>query len=110
MVEYPDLSSLSNNSGIEDLMALPNASFPWFWVTILAGIFLILTLSLYYREKEERARGSLLSAAAVSSLACIVLAVIGSLFGLFTLETLVPVIVFGILIIAVWFMSARSRM
>ena len=106
MVDYPDLSSLGNSSGIDGLLTLPNASFPFFWVTILAGIWLIITFALYYGEKSSKGRGNLLSSAGVSAFACITLATIGSLFGLFTVTTLVPVIVFGILVIAIWLFSS----
>lgn len=107
MVDYPDLSSLGNTSGIDDLLTLPNASFPFFWTTILAGIWLIISLSLYYGEKSLKGRGNLLSSMGVSAFACIVLATLGSLFGLFTLTTLVPILVFGILVIAIWLISSK---
>ena len=107
MVDYPDLSSLNNGSGIGGLLALPNASYPFFWTLVLGGIFIILALAMYFREKSINGRGNLLSAAAVSSLACIVLATLGSLMEIFTVETLVPVVVFGVLIIVVWIFSTR---
>jgi hypothetical protein len=109
MVDYPDLSSLTNNSGIEGLLQLPNASYPYFWTLILGGIFFVLTLTMYFREKSLRGTGNILSSAAVASLACIVLAGLGSLLEIFTVETLVPVIVFGLLIIAVWIFSTRHQ-
>lgn len=107
MVEYPNLSSLNDNAGIGGLLALPNASYPWFWTTIIGGIFIILSLTLYYSEKSLKGRGNFLSSMAVSSLACIIISVLGSLFGIFTVETLVPVLVFGIMIIAVWIISTK---
>lgn len=108
MVEYPDLSNLSNTSGIEGLMSLPNASYPWFWTTILAGIWIIISLTTYFREKSLNGRGNLLSSMAVSALACIILATVGSLFGMFTVETLVPVAVFEVVIIVIWLFSSKN--
>lgn len=107
MVDYPDLSSLSNSSGIEALIALPNASYIWFWPTILAGLFVIFTLAMYFGEKSLKGTGNAFSAAAISALACIMLAVLGSFLGMFTVVTLVPIVVFGVVIIAIWIMVGK---
>ncbi len=102
---YPDLSNLNNNSNIGDLLAIPNASYPFFWSWILIGVGLLITLSLYFREKESNARGNLLSSAAVASLVVIVIATLGSIVNIVTFTALVPILVFGLLIIAIWFFS-----
>ena len=104
-VIYPDLSNLSNTSGISGLLTLPNASYPFFWTIILAGIFIILSSTMYYREKALKGVGNLLSSMAVSSFACIVLATFGSLVGIFTVTYLVYIAVVGIVIIALWIFS-----
>jgi hypothetical protein len=108
MVNYPNISSLNSNSGISGLLALPNASYPNFWTAILAGIWLVLTLGMYFKEKGLNGRGNILSAAAVSALACIVLATLGSLVRIFTVDTLITVVVFGLLIIVIWLFSGRN--
>lgn len=107
MVNYPDLSNVTNSSGVEGLIALPNASYPFFWTLILAGIWVIVSGTLYFTEKNLNGRGNLLSSMAVASLGCILLAILGSLIGMFTLTTLVPVMVFGLVIIAVWIISGQ---
>lgn len=89
-------------------MALPNASYPFFWTIILAGIWILLSLTMYFREKSLRGVGNVLSSMAVSALACIMLATLGSLFGIFTVATLVPVIVFAVLIIVIWLFSSKQ--
>ena len=109
MVEYPDLSSLSNTSGISGLIAVPSASFPWFWTTILIGIFFIITWASYFNEKALKGRGNILSSMAISSLACIIGATLGSLVGMFTVQTLVPIVVFGVLIIGIWILSSNKN-
>ena len=109
MVDYPNLSSLNSGSGINGLLALPNASYPNFWTVILAGIFFVLALGMFFREKSLNGRASLLSAAAVSAFACMFLATLGSLMRIFTVDTLVNVLVFGLLIIVVWLFSGGDR-
>lgn len=107
MVDYPNLTSIQNDSNIATLLALPNASNPFFWTVILGGVFIILSLTMYFREKSLTGRGNLLSSSAVSALACIVIAVFGSLINIFTVETLVPVLVFGLVIIVSWIFSSK---
>lgn len=109
MVDYPNLSSLNANAGIDGILALPNASYPNFWTVILGGIFVVLTLAMFFREKSINGRGNMLSGAAVSAFACIVLATLGSLMRIFTVDTLVNVIVFGLLIIVFWLFSGGDR-
>jgi uncharacterized protein YacL len=103
MADYPDLSSLTNTSGIGGLLAVPNASYPYFWTWILASFFFIITFSTYFSEKERRGVGYILSSMAVASFATIVLATIGTIVGFITLEIMISILVFGLLIIGVWF-------
>ena len=102
MVEFTNLSSLSNNSGIGDILGLPNATNPFFWGWMIVALFAIFTLSMHYAEKKLKGEGKILSSLAISSLLCIVLAVIGSVVGFITLEVLVYVLVVGLLLIAIW--------
>lgn len=107
MVTYPDLSNVSGG-GINEILALPNASYPWYWTIMLFGIWFIISSILYFTDKRLVGRGNLLAAMSVSALACIMLAVLGSLMNIFTTTTLVPVMVFGILIIVVWIISSSK--
>lgn len=106
MVDYPDLGNLSSGAGISSILSLPNASYPIFWTLILGGIWLIVTLTLYFREKSLKGIGNLLSSAGVSALACVVLLTLGSIVGIFTVETQVPIATFCVIIIAVWLFSS----
>lgn len=105
MVNYPDLGNLSENATIGDFMAYPNSVYPYFWVWIIGAIWLIISLAMYFSEKERVGKSNLLSAMAVSSFACILLSVIGTLFGIISLEIMIYILVFGLLIIVVWFFS-----
>lgn len=104
-ISYPDLSNLSNTTGIEGLLQLPNASYPFFWAIIIAGIWVILTFTMYFKEKAIQGRGNMLSSAAVSSLAAIMLSTLGSLLGIVTLTSQLPILIFGIVVIVLWIFS-----
>lgn len=105
MVTYPDLSNLSNSSGIGNLLNLPNASYPYFWAWILGGIWFIITSTLYFKEKEKIGKGKMLSSMGVACFAIILLATIGTIVGFIQLEIMIYVLVISLLIIGVWFFS-----
>lgn len=109
VVEYPDLSNLGDDSGIAELMALPNSSLPFYWALILVGIWVIISLSMYFKEKADGKPGNLLSGMAVSALAVIMLATLGSLFNIISLTVLLPLIVGGLTVIAFWIFSGSSN-
>jgi chromate transport protein ChrA len=108
MVTYPDLSSLNNGSGISGLMALPNDSYPFFWAWILAGIWVIIVLTMYFKESEKfGGKAKILSSMAVASLAIIILATIGTVFTIISLDLMVNILVLGLVVIGIWFFSGK---
>ena len=107
MVTYPDLSSLSNNPNIGNFLSLPNASYPYFWAWIMAGIWFIITSTLYFKEKERIGKSRLLGSMAVACFAILVLSTIGSILGIISLEILVYILVISMIIIGIWFFSIK---
>jgi len=105
MVTYPDLSSLSSNQTIGSLLALPNASYPFFWAWILGGIWTIITLTLYFKEKERIGRTRILSDMSVASFATLILALIGTLVGFVPMTIMVYTLTLSVVIIAIWFFN-----
>jgi len=108
MVNYPDLSSLDSSSGISGMMALPNASYPYYWAWIIGGIWVIMVLTMYFKEKEGEGRTRILSSMAVSSLAIIFLSTIGTALGIISMEIMVYILVFGLMIIGIWFIPKKN--
>ena len=107
MVSYPDLGNLSTNSTIGDLMAFPNASYPYFWAWIFVGLWFIITSTLYFKEKERLGKQKLLSAMSVSCLVILMLSTIGSILGIISLEIMTYILVLSFLIIGIWFFSTK---
>lgn len=105
MVSSPDISNLPGNATIGDFFSLPNNTYPLFWGWIMGGIFLIITMTLYFKEKETAPKGNILSSMAISSLAVIFLSAIGTLVGFINLEMMIYILTFGMLIILIWFFS-----
>ena len=107
MVEYPDLSSLDNQSGIAGLMSLPNSSYPYFWAWIFGGIWIIMVLSMYFREVEKTGKANILSSMAVASFAILLLSTIGTVLTIISVNIMVTILVLTMLIIGIWFFSSK---
>lgn len=107
MVTYPDLSSLNNGSGISGLMALPNASYPFFWAWVMGGIWIIMVLTMYFKETEKFGKSNILSSMAAASLAIIILSAIGTVLTIISVDIMITILVLGLVIIAIWFFSSK---
>ena len=106
MTSFPDLSNLSSSAGINGVLSLPNSTYPFYWGIMMIAIGVIIALTQYFRDRTLTGRGNLLSSMAVASLATMILATIGSLFGIITMTILIPIIVGGTFIIAIWVFSS----
>ena len=105
-MSYLGLESL-NDTSVAGIMSFPLSGDYYFYAKILFGIWLIIGLGFFFEEKKRLGKGNMLSSLAVSSLATIVLAVIGSLFDIVTQEVLVSTIVLGSIFIFIWFVRGK---
>ena len=62
-----------------DMLVWPTACNYYFYLIVLAVVFITLSLILYNREKEERIRADMISSLGVSSIVTLILALIGTL-------------------------------
>ncbi len=107
MVDYPDLSSLDSGSGIAGLMSLPNSSYPYFWAWILSGIWVIMVLTMYFKEVEKVGKAKILSSMAVASFAILVLSTIGTVLTIISVEIMVNILVLSLIVIGIWLFSGK---
>jgi tellurite resistance protein TehA-like permease len=105
MVDYPELSNISINGTIADFMTFPNNVYPFFWAWIIGGLWFIISMTLYFKEQEKIGKGKMLSSMSVSALACMLLSLFGTLFGIITLNIMIYVFVVGLSITLIWFFS-----
>ena len=108
MVTFPDFSSIANNSNIGTFLSLPNSSYPYFWAWILGGLWIIVTFSLYFTEKDKIGKGKLLASMSVACFAIIVLSTLGTIIGVVSLEIMIYILVISMMIIGVWFFTTRN--
>jgi len=106
MAHFYDLSNLnSSQQNIGDFLRLPATSYPYFYAWILAGIWFIITLTLYYKGKERFGKENLLSCMAISSFSILVLSLVGTILTIISLEIMIYILVISLTIMIIWFFS-----
>jgi len=102
-------AEFTNINNLGDLLVWPTSCNYWFYLIVLATIFIVLTLILFNRQKESEIRADIVSSLGVSSIAIIVLALIGTLIKnsadipMIQSDIFLYVFAFGIIFILIWF-------
>ena len=102
MYDYP------NSTTIEGLLTYPTQASPYFWLWILMGIFLIFTLTSFYKDVKIFGKGKLLSSLVVSSFFITSLALLGNLVGFVTSEILIYFIIMFAVFTGVFFFAGKD--
>lgn len=98
-----------NETSIEGILSYPTQASPFFWLWILAGIFIIFSLASYNREVKILGRGKLLSSFVVSSFFVVVLGTLGTIVGFITSEILIYCIIFFAIFTAIFMFSSKQE-
>jgi hypothetical protein len=106
MPPYIELNEINNT--ITDIITYPLTADYYFYAKILAGIYFIIGAVLFIEENERTGRSNYLSAMAISSFICIILAFAGSVAGIITAKIFVIVLVLGGLQLGIWFMTKQQ--
>lgn len=68
------LEIFGTETGFVELLAFPGTCNYYFWAIILGFLFVILTMVLYNKEREEFVKSDIISSLGVSALAIVLLA------------------------------------
>lgn len=102
-------SIISNVVGLADLLVYPTSCDYYFYAKIFFGIFIILTLILYFKEQERFTKPDVISCLGVSSIVILFLAMIGTLITnsvgipMIQQDIFMYIIAFSVIFIGVWF-------
>lgn len=102
MALCPGLEILGSDPTIVDFLSYPTYCFNQFWVGILAGLFIIIAMSLYNADRERLPKADLISSLGVSAIATISIALVGTLIGFIEKFAFIEILVGGLVIIAIW--------
>ena len=99
----------TNLETIADLLVWPTGCFYHFYTVILFTLFTVLSLSLYFIEKERAVKSDIISSLGVSSIATFFLAVMGTLIKdssgipMIQQDILLYVLALTIVFVLIWF-------
>ena len=93
------------NSSLKGIMQFPSQSFAWFWPLILSAIFLVVTFSSYFAEKEKTGKGNFLSSLAVAGFVNIALSLVLSILEVIDRTTLIISFIFSIIFIVIYMLT-----
>ena len=94
--------------GFADFLVWPTGCDYYFYLKIFIGIFIILTWGLYKAEKKMRTEADFISCLGVSSLAILILGLIGTLIknsagiAMIQAEVLLYILAFSIPLLVIW--------
>ena len=102
-------TTFTNITNLGDLLVWPTSCNYYIYLIFLATIFIVLSLILYNRQKESEIRADLISSLGVSSIATIILALIGTTIKnsanipMIQQDIFLYVFAMGIIFILIWF-------
>lgn len=103
---YLGIENLTNETAGMSILKYPLSGDPYFYFNILCGLWLILTLTLFFRDKEKLGISNFISALAVVSFAITVLGYFMSLMEFITSGMMGVILALSIVFIAIWFISS----
>ncbi|MFA6190644.1 MAG: hypothetical protein WC711_04030 [Candidatus Staskawiczbacteria bacterium] len=100
-----DFNTLDNYTitDVSSLLAYPSSVDTNFWAWVMFAIFMIISLTFYFRDKALLGEGNFLSSGAVGSLITLLLSIPLTLMGVIDNSLFVKMLVLGVIVIAIWF-------
>lgn len=98
------LDIYGTQTGLVEILAFPNTCNYYFWAVILGFIFVILTLILYNKEREQFVKSDIISALGVSALSTVLLAVPLTLTSpqIVEADIFLYIVAFAVVFISLW--------
>lgn len=94
-------STLIDNS-IAGILAYPNTCDYYFYAKMMGAFFIVLTLSLYFKDRERIVKSDMISCLGVSSIATIFVSLIGTLLQIIPSDIFIEIFVLGMVFIVIW--------
>ncbi len=101
---YTQLENITD-LGLRSFLQFPSTDTPIFWPVILFAIFIVFTLSTFFREVRREGRGKILSSLAVAGFVTTAMAVIFSLLDLIQVQIVVLTIVISTIFAIIYLLT-----
>lgn len=102
------IDNVANTGGDTDVtsfLTFPSLDFPEFWGLVLFSFFAILTLRLFYKQKETAGKGDFISSSAVSSFATSLLGLVLNLAEVIDRTILIFTLSITFVFVAIYFLT-----
>ena len=103
---YQQLESIENLD-LKSFLQYPTTGFNFFWVLILFAIFMVFTLSTFFKEIRREGRGNILSSLAIAGFVTTAIAVLFSLLDLIQTQIVIIVFVISIIFQIIFLLTSR---
>ena len=104
---YQQLENLTDLS-LRSVLQYPSIATPIFWPVILFVIFMVITLTTFFRELKREGRANFLSSLAVGGYVALSTSVAFTLLGLITYQIVVIVLVFTVIFQVIYLLSNKN--
>ena len=98
------LETLVDNS-ITGILAFPTSCDYQFYAKIMAALFVIIAMTLFYRDKHRGIKADMISAMGVSAIATIFVALIGTFIKIIQPDIFIEIFVMGMIFIVLWMLK-----
>lgn len=99
------ITHMNNVTGLPGLLSYPNTCFGYFWVAILLGFWVVLVLTIYFKDKETNLRPEMTSILGVASIPTFVLSIVATRLSMLTNQGMTILFVFCAFWIVLWFLK-----
>ncbi len=104
-----DLSVMGNNIGLVEILVYPTTCFYWTYAVLFFSLFVLLSLFLYNKERENFPKPDMISSIGTSATAVLFLSLIGTLIKtsdnipMVQRDIFMFIFVIWIILVAIWF-------
>lgn len=87
---------------ISSILAFPNSCDYYFWAKIMGAFWIILTLTMFFREKEIMVKPDIISCLGVASIATTFVNTIGTFLNIMPLDVFIKFTIVMVIFIGLW--------
>ena len=89
------------DTGIAGLLAFPTTCDYYFYAKIMGALFVILSLTLYFKDRERIVKADMISCLGISAIATIFISLIGTFLKIIQSDVFIEIFVIGIIFIVI---------
>ena len=93
------------DSTITGILAYPTTCDYHFYAKIMGAFFIIITLTLYFKDRERVVKADMISCLGVAAIATIFVSLIGTFLTIIQQDVFIEIFVLGMIFIMIWMLK-----